>query len=99
VSVDTFKPEVWSAVLLASLKKRLVFGSLVNRDYEGEIADYGDTVTINSVSRPTIGTYVPGTTTSRPSRGRPRRRSCSSTRRSTSPSRSTTSTPARRAAT
>lgn len=69
MSVDTFKPEVWSAVLLASLKKRLVFGMLVNRDYEGEIADYGDTVTINAVSRPTIGTYTPGSTTITPEQG------------------------------
>jgi hypothetical protein len=66
MSIDTFKPEVWSAVLLASLKKRLVFGMLVNRDYEGEIADYGDTVTINSISRPTIGTYTPNSTTITP---------------------------------
>jgi hypothetical protein len=62
MSIDTFKPEVWSAVLLASLKKALVYGDLVNSDYEGEITDYGDTVTVNSVSRPTIGTYVPNVT-------------------------------------
>ena len=66
MSVDTFKPEVWSAVLLASLKKKLVYGSLANTDYEGEIAEYGDTVTINSVSRPTISTYTPNSTTITP---------------------------------
>lgn len=59
MSVDTFKPEVWSAVLLASLKKKLVYGGLANSDYEGEINEYGDTVTINSISRPTISTYTP----------------------------------------
>lgn len=65
MSVDTFKPEVWSAVLLSSLKKALTYGDVVNNDYEGEISDYGDTVTVNSVSRPTIRTYTPGTTLTR----------------------------------
>jgi hypothetical protein len=62
MSIATFKPEVWAAVLLSSLKKALVFGDLVNSDYEGEIREAGDTVTVNSISRPTIGTYVPGVT-------------------------------------
>jgi hypothetical protein len=62
MSVDTFKPEVRSAVLLASLKKALVYGSVANSDYEGDIAEYGDTVTINSISRPTISTYTPNST-------------------------------------
>lgn len=62
MSVDTFKPEVWSAVLLSSLKKSLVYGGLANHDYEGEIREAGDTVTVNSISRPTIGTYVPNST-------------------------------------
>ena len=64
MSVATFVPEVWSKLLLASLKKNLVYGSplVTNRDYEGDIAEAGDTVTINSISRPTIGTYVRGST-------------------------------------
>lgn len=66
MSVDTFKPEVWAAALLASLKKRLVYGMLVNRDYEGEISEFGDTVTINSISRPAIATYTPNSTTITP---------------------------------
>lgn len=65
MSIATFIPEIWSKLLLASLKKSLVYAQMgvVNRDYEGEIAEQGDTVTINSISRPTIGTYVKGTTT------------------------------------
>lgn len=66
MSVDTFKPEVWSSVLLTALRKSLVYGRLVNRDYEGEIRNAGDTVTVNSVSRPTIATYTPNTTTVTP---------------------------------
>ncbi|MGH3029267.1 MAG: P22 coat protein - protein 5 domain protein [Gaiellaceae bacterium] len=66
MSVDTFKPEVWSAALLMALRKALVFGGVVNRDYEGEISEFGDTVTINSVSRPTVSTYTPNSTSITP---------------------------------
>jgi hypothetical protein len=62
VSVSSFVSEVWSANLLVSLKKSLIYGSGCNRDYEGEIAEAGDTVHINSVGRPTISTYVPNST-------------------------------------
>lgn len=57
-----FKPEIWSALLLVALRKELVYTAFTNRDYEGEIAEAGDTVRITSVGRPTIGNYVPGTT-------------------------------------
>lgn len=65
MSIATFVPEVWSKRLLVSLKKALVIAApgVVNREYEGEISEAGDTVRINSVSRPTIATYTPGTTT------------------------------------
>lgn len=55
----SFIPEIWSAQILTSLKKNLVFGqpTVVNRDYEGEIAAQGDTVRIRSISRPTISSY------------------------------------------
>ena len=55
----TFIPEIWVAAMLESLKKRLVFGqpTVSNRDYEGEIANQGDTVRIRSISRPTVSNY------------------------------------------
>lgn len=64
----TFIPEVWSSTILASLKKNLVFAQpgVVNRDYEGDIANAGDTVRIRSISRPTIGSYTKGSTTITP---------------------------------
>lgn len=64
MSTATFVPEIWSAELLVAVQKSLVFGgpSVVNRDYEGEIAEKGDTVHINSFSDPTISTYTSGTT-------------------------------------
>jgi N4-gp56 family major capsid protein len=68
MSVDTFVPEIWSKKLLSSLKKALVYAApgVVNRDYEGEISEAGDTVHINSISRPTVATYTAGSTTITP---------------------------------
>lgn len=65
MSIQNFIPEVWAAQLLSSLKKALVYAgpTVVNRDYEGEIANQGDTVRIVSISRPTVQTYVKGVTT------------------------------------
>lgn len=68
MAINNFIPEVWAARLLSSLKKSLVYGgpTVVNRDYEGEIRDSGDTVRITSISRPTIGTYTRGSTVINP---------------------------------
>jgi hypothetical protein len=43
-----------------SLRKSHVYaaGGVINRDYEGEISDFGDTVHITSLVDPTIGTYT-----------------------------------------
>ena len=62
MSVDAFKPEIWSQELRAAYEKALVFVSLCNRDYEGEIAKAGDIVHINTIGDPTVADYVPGTT-------------------------------------
>jgi hypothetical protein len=62
VAFNKFKPEIWSALLLIALRKSLVYSAFTNRDYEGEIAEAGDTVRITSVGRPTVSNYVPGTT-------------------------------------
>jgi hypothetical protein len=60
MAVSHFIPEVWSAQLLSSLKKSLIFAgpAIANRNYEGDIANFGDTVRITSISRPTIATYT-----------------------------------------
>lgn len=70
MSVDNFIPEIWTSGLLSSYKNELVYGSpmVINRNYEGQIRQQGDTVRITSVSRPTIDTYVPNTTTITPER-------------------------------
>lgn len=62
MAFNKFKPEIWSALLLVALRKQLIYTAFINRDYEGEISQAGDTVRITSVGRPTIGTYIPGVT-------------------------------------
>lgn len=68
MSITRFRPEIWSANLLVSLRKSLVYAGpgIMNRDYEGDIANAGDTVRITSISDPTIGTYSANTTSVAP---------------------------------
>jgi hypothetical protein len=64
VAINNFKPQIWSARLLIAWRKRLVYGGpmVVNRDYEGDIAEAGDVVKITSISDPTIADYTPNST-------------------------------------
>ncbi|MFI0897746.1 P22 coat protein - protein 5 domain protein [Streptomyces sp. NPDC020983] len=64
MAITRFRPEIWSARLLVATRKALVYGGpgMVNRDYEGEISQAGDTVRITSIGDPTIGDYVPNST-------------------------------------
>ena len=55
-----FIPEVWNAQLLQVLDKALVYAGApcANRDYEGDISEFGDTVHITSIEDPTISDYT-----------------------------------------
>lgn len=68
MAVDSFIPEVWAAQLLVALEQRHVFAQegLTNRDYEGDISEYGDTVHIGTLGSPTIATYTKNSTTINP---------------------------------
>lgn len=66
MAIQKFRPEIWSASLLVALRQNLVYSAFINRDYEGEIAQAGDTVRITSIGRPTINNYVPNSTTITP---------------------------------
>ncbi len=66
MAITSFKPELWAPVILGALEQKLVYGSLFNRDYQGEITGAGDTVHINAVSDPTIAAYTAGTTSITP---------------------------------
>ncbi|MFI2431982.1 P22 coat protein - protein 5 domain protein [Streptomyces sp. NPDC018693] len=59
MAITNFKPQIWSARLLVAWRKALVYGGpmVVNRDYEGDIAEAGDVVKITSISDPTISDY------------------------------------------
>lgn len=57
MAIQTFIPTIWSARLLANLQKAMVFGNVVNREYEGEIKSVGDRVKINTIGAVNIGDY------------------------------------------
>lgn len=61
MAVTTFIPELWSARLLYALDKSHVATNLVNRNYEGIIANQGDTVHINSIGAITVKDYTKNT--------------------------------------
>jgi hypothetical protein len=66
MSVNNFIPEIWSGRVFQSLRKAHVFGDVVNRDYEGEISQAGDTVHINSLGPITIAAYTKNSTSITP---------------------------------
>lgn len=55
-----FIPTIWAARLLSALQKTLVYGQsdVVNRDYEGEIKQAGDSVKIATIGEITVGDYT-----------------------------------------
>ena len=60
MTLKNFIPQIWSARLLANLDKNLVYANVVNRDYEGEIKKFGDTVKINQIGNVTVKDYKGG---------------------------------------
>ena len=58
MSLNNFIPTLWSARLYETLKNAHVFANVVNRDYEGEISSYGDSVKINSIGSISVGDYA-----------------------------------------
>lgn len=61
MTVDNFIPVLWSNKLLERLKKEEIYSQCVNRDYEGEIKQMGDTVRVNTVGPVTISSYTKNT--------------------------------------
>lgn len=58
MAVTNFIPQLWAGALLAHLDKVHVVANLVNRDYEGEIKQFGDTVKITSIGDITVKDYT-----------------------------------------
>lgn len=65
MSVDNFIPTIWSANVIAPLRKTAVFTSPIvcNRNWEGEIKAFGDTVKINQIGDITVADYTKNSTT------------------------------------
>ena len=63
MAINSFIPVIWSARLLSNLHKAQVFGNenIINRDYEGDISQMGDTVKITSIGAVTVGDYSKNT--------------------------------------
>ncbi len=63
MAVTSFIPELWSARLLHALDNSHVAANLVNRNYEGEIKQSGDTVHINTIGEIAVRNYEGSVTT------------------------------------
>lgn len=63
MSIQNARPTIWSAKILRALNTALVFGSdgVINRDYEGELSEGGDTVKILTVGDVKINSYTKDT--------------------------------------
>ena len=58
MAVANFIPEIWSKKLQKILDKSCVMANLVNRDYEGEIKNAGDTVHVRTFGDVTVNNYT-----------------------------------------
>nr|DAQ50940.1 MAG TPA: Major capsid protein [Caudoviricetes sp.] len=57
IAAGLFKPELWSKELLRKINDAGVMLDCVNRDYEGEIKNAGDTVHIQKIGDVTVNDY------------------------------------------
>jgi len=60
MAINNFIPTIWSARLLQNLNTALVYAqpAVVNRDYEGDIREVGDTVRINTLGPVAVAPYI-----------------------------------------
>jgi capsid protein len=70
MSIAVFKPTIWSAVLQRHLDRKLIYGQpmICNRNWEGDIAEMGESVKIQKIGDPTIQTYESGVDLNAPER-------------------------------
>lgn len=59
MAITKFVPELWSAAVQVPFERSLVYaqGTVVNRKYEGQIQQQGDTVNVTTIGDPTVRTY------------------------------------------
>lgn len=60
MAITNFQPEIWAAEILVNLRDALIHAGagVVNRNYEGEIAQDGDTVRITAFNDPAVRAYT-----------------------------------------
>lgn len=58
MTITNFNPTIWTKSFLFNLNKKHVHADSMNRDYEGEIKQAGDTVKISSIGRVTVNAYT-----------------------------------------
>lgn len=58
MAITNFRPTIWHASLSANLHQDTFVIGTLNKDYEGDIANGGETVKITGFTQPTIGTYA-----------------------------------------
>ena len=62
MTTQAFIPEIWSARFTSRLRDKFVWGSRVNRNYEGDVAQAGDKVKVPTPTTSiTVSDYVIGT--------------------------------------
>lgn len=66
MTIDNFIPTIWHGALLKNLDDLHVYKNACNREYEGDIKAYGDTVKINSIGDVTIKSYTKNSTIDAP---------------------------------
>ena len=58
MALNEFKPKIWSDKVFESYNKNFVFAALANREYEGEIKNFGESVKINELGDVTVKDYT-----------------------------------------
>lgn len=58
MAITNYRPTIWHAGLLENLHQSTFVIPTLNRDYEGDIVNGGETVKITGFTSPTIGTYA-----------------------------------------
>src|SRR3989304_5615881 len=58
MTLSNVNPVIWAGALPLNLNDAHVYAQAFNRNYEGDIADFGDSVKINSIGRVATQTYT-----------------------------------------
>ncbi len=57
MSIDNFNPALWAKAVQSNLNKEHVYAARMNRKYEGQLSESGESVKISSIGRITLKSY------------------------------------------